>query len=228
MVLACTTRSISIELAIGLSFSPIKRRCLESFGATLIGLEQLQAGQTPREVVEWHLANAESLGKSYFYTDQFNNPGCLAAHEQETGPEILAQLAAWPEVRSLTFVACAGTGAHLTGIARALKQGGYIVNVILVEPDGCDSRAGIFSEHRFEGMAVGVRPPLLDWALVNDIVHVDHNTMLATQNRFATYHGHYVGNTSAACLAVADTLRRPHDLRHQVLTIAYDHGLWYT
>lgn len=228
LVLACSEIGVPVELAVGLSFSPLKRRFLEFSGATLIGIDRLQAGATPREVVEWHLANALMLGKSYFYTDQFNNPGSIEAHEYETGPEIANQLKKLDGIQAISFVSCAGTGAHLTGISRALRRAGYAVDVTLVEPAGCDSRAGVFVDHRFEGMAVGVKPPLLDWDLVSDTVRVDHVTMLATQQRYAAKHGYLVGNTSAACIAVASALADRMKASHKVLTIAYDHGLWYT
>lgn len=227
LTVACAEVGVPVELAVGLGFSPVKRRCLEMFGARLIGIDMLQAGSTPREVVEWHLASAAALGKQYFYTDQFTNRGSVDAHELETGPEIVAQLQAWPALDSVVLVACAGTGASLTGIARALKTGGYATEVVLVEPAGCDSRAGVFVDHRLEGMAVGVKPPLLDWSLVTDVVRVDQATMLATQNSFAGSHGHYVGNTSAACLAAARALAGTASASRKILTLMYDHGLWY-
>ncbi len=227
LTIACSEIGVPVELAVGLGFSSVKRRCLELFGAKLVGVEMLNAGSTPREVVEWHLAHADALGKKYFYTDQFSNRGSLEAHEQETGPEIVSQLQAWPDVESIILVACAGTGASLTGIARSLQSAGYATDVILVEPAGCDSRAGVFVDHHLEGMAVGVTPPLLDWSLVTEIIRVDHAAMIATQNSFAGTHGHYVGNTSAACLAVAREIAGRATAKRKILTMMYDHGLWY-
>ena len=162
------------------------------------------------------------------YTDQFNNAGSLEAHEFETGPEIADQLDAHgSDTRRLRFVVCAGTGAHLTGITRALRRRNFDVAVTLVEPEGCDSRNGVFVNHRLEGMAVGVKPPMLDWDLVDEVRRVNEATMLDEQQRFAKRHGWMVGNTSAACLAIAaDMAARRADDR-KVLSIAYDHGLWY-
>lgn len=227
LILACNEFQVPVELAVGLSFSPVKRRCLESFGASLIGKEMLSQGAAPREVVEWHLAHADEIGKSYYYTDQFNNPGSVYAHELETGPEIADQLADHRGIEHLVFVACAGTGAHLTGISRALKKRGHSLEVILVEPQGCNSREGIFVDHRLEGMAVGVKPPLLDWSLVSQTLPCDHDSMLVMKWHLAAKYGYFVGNTSAACLAVAHQIRQKRDDKSAVLTIAYDHGLWY-
>lgn len=227
LAVACAEIGTPVELAVGLSFSPLKRHCLERFGAKLIGKDMLERGATPREVVEWHLAHADKLGKSYFYTDQFFNPGSLAAHEMETAPEIAAQLKSWPAVKSIVLTACAGTGASLSGITRGLRASGYQTEVILVEPAGCDSLNGLFVDHTLEGMAVGVKPPLLDWSLVNDVIRVSKEEMTVTQTRFAAEQGYFIGNTAAACLSAAQSLTGCTTASRKILTIIYDHGLWY-
>lgn len=187
----------------------------------------LEDGATPREVVEWHLEHAEELGKHYFYTDQFSNGVSVTAHEFETGPEIAEQLKAWPSVRKLTFVACAGTGASLTGIARGLISAGYVVDVILVEPAGCESRTNVFVEHRLEGMSVGVAPPFLDWTLITETRAVTHESAVAAQLAFARRTGYLVGNTTSACLSVAIPLAAAMPINQKVLSVIYDSGLWY-
>ena len=227
LAIACHKFNIPVELAVGLSFSPVKRQCLELFGAKLIGVDMLNEGLAPREVIEWHLAHAEELGKHYYYTDQFNNPDSLAAHEFETGPEIVEQLKAWPHIKSLTLVKCAGTGASLTGIARSLIAAGYLIRVVLVEPVGCDSQSGVFTDHKFEGMAVGVKPPFVDWQLISEVKRVDYERMLICQKEFARANGYFVGNTTAACLLIAQELAAKTDEAHKILTLLYDHGLWY-
>lgn len=227
LAIACRPHAVPVELAVGLGFSAVKRRCLELFGARLIGLDMLERGATPREVVEWHLQNAKENGRCYFYTDQFRNVASVTAHELETGPEIVAQLKAWPGVNRLTFVSCAGTGASLVGIAKALKFAGYAVDVVLVEPQGCDSFNGIFVDHKLEGMSVGVPPPFLDWSLISEVKTVSYEEMSETRKIFARTLGLLAGNTSAACLTVADALVHRANNDHKILAIVYDHGLWY-
>lgn len=228
LAVACQSLGIRVELAVGLGFSPIKRHYLSLVGTHLIGVPMLEKGATPRQVVEWHLEHADALGRHYFYTDQFNNEASVAAHELETGPEIAEQLKAWPHVGKLTFVACAGTGASLTGIARALISAGYEVGVIFVEPAGCESRSNGFVDHKLEGMSVGVVPPFLDWALINDTRTVAYEGVIATQHAFAQRTGFFVGNTTAACLAVGIPIAAAMPADQKVLSVIYDHGLWYT
>jgi cysteine synthase len=227
LALEAARHGLAVDLAVGLSFSPVKRMWLERHGARLIGVDRLKDGASPREVVEWHLENAASLGRHYFYTNQFANPESVVAHERETAPELAAQLRAWPQVERITFVACAGTGASLTGIARGLKAAGHDVNTVLVEPDTCNTRGSIFADHPFEGMAVGVPPPFLDWQLIGSIQRVSPLDAEHTRKLVAQQTGFVVGMTSAACLCAALRVADGTGNRHKTLTIIYDHGLWY-
>lgn len=228
LLAACAEFDISVDLAVGLGFSQTKRDLLESFGATLIGKDLLQDGMTPKEVVAYYLKNQAAFGRHYHYTDQFQNIYGVFAHKEETGHELAAQLKALDSVRKVTFVGCAGTGASFTGIAYALKEAGFDVQAVLVEPEGCNARENIFVDHRFEGMCVGVQPPFLDWDIVDEIRTVTYQDMLATQIEFFRSSGHYVGNTSAACLAIAnDIARASYFAERTIVTISYDSGLWY-
>lgn len=225
---ACAPLGVPVHLAVGLSFSPLKRHYLTALGGELIGIDKLKEGMTPRQVVEWHLEHAEDLERHYCYTDQFNNPACVEAHELETGPEIAEQMRrSWPGVEELVFVTSAGTGAHLTGIARSLRRAGYGVQTLLMEPKGCDSRAGIFVDHPFEGIAVGVSPPLLDWSLVQEVHWVEEAEMRKAQLTFAQKTGFLIGNTSAGCFHVASRCVGRLHKKAKILFLAYDHGLWY-
>lgn len=228
LTVACAEVGVSVELAVGLGFSRIKRAYLEKLGAKLIGVDMLSAGKTPREVVEQYISQGTSLGKNYFYTDQFNNFGSLQAHETETGPEIVRQLQCFRDLEDITFVACAGTGASLAGISNCLRRSGYRINVVLVEPKGCDSRQGQFISHKLEGMAVGVVPPFLNWRQIDDVASVSMEEAFEMQRLFAAKSGYFIGNTSAACLHVAQLRSNGGSSKHKVLTIFYDHALWYT
>jgi cysteine synthase len=92
LVAACHKHRIAVELAIGLGFSKTKRDLLECFGARLIGKDMLVSGASPRDVVNYHLEHQNDMGKSYYYTDQFNNPVCVEAHRYQTAAELACQL----------------------------------------------------------------------------------------------------------------------------------------
>ncbi|AIR90444.1 pyridoxal-phosphate dependent enzyme [Pseudomonas cremoricolorata] len=228
LIAACHRYDIAVELAVGLGFSKTKRDLLECFGATLIGKDMLLEGASPKEVVQHHLQHQDAHGKSYFYTDQFNNPVGVDAHRHQTATELACQLIKAQAGKEILFVGCAGTGASFTGVTLGLRDHGFDVETALVDPAGSDSKAGTFTDHRFEGMAVGVSPPFLEWSLVDQHCTVQHGEMLLAQRQFYMQSGVYVGNTAAACLAAAHRLmQQPQYADTTVVTLAYDAGLWY-
>jgi cysteine synthase len=231
LVLSAAKHNLNVDLAIGLGFSKKKRDFLSQYGANLIGVEMLLNGLQPKDVVQHHLEHQESLGKNYFYTDQFNNVGSLEAHEHITGPEIVDQIASqYPNIQHIVFVACAGTGAHATGVSYAIRRAGYGLSFVLVEPNQCNTLNHVHEKHGFEGMNVGVFPPFLDVSLISDIAKVKEEDALKMRKHFAIQHGFYVGMTSAACLSVAqrlsETLKGKKDTL--VLNMVYDLGFWYS
>lgn len=228
LIAACSQYGVDVDLAIGLSFSKRKRDLLEFLGAKLIGKEMLAAGFTPKQVVQHHLENQQQLGKQYFYTDQFQNTWGMEAHRIHTGAELVTQLRQQGCGERIVFVGCAGTGASFTGVSLALRDCGFDVKGVLVEPDGCNMSSGTFVEHRIEGASVGVPAPFLDWSLVHAERTVSLEEVIASQRWFYLQTGLWVGNSSAASLAAARELEAEADSKEcTFVTLAYDSGLWY-
>lgn len=84
------------------------------------------------------LAAKEGRG---FFTDQFENPANWAAHFKGTGPEIYAQC----EGNLDAFVAGAGTGGTLSGVALYLKPRLPELRVVLADPQG----SGLFNKVKY-------------------------------------------------------------------------------
>lgn len=77
----------------------------------------------------------ELPGRGYF-CDQFENEANWKAHYESTGPEILMQCGGGQRVDA--FVAGAGTGGTITGVARYLKEqlGERNVKIVVADPEG--------------------------------------------------------------------------------------------
>ena len=92
-----------------------------------------------------HLAMNHTLdpgkhGKGFF-ADQFENEANWQAHFETTGPEIWTQC----NGRIDAFVAGAGTGGTIAGVARFLKSQSPTVNVVLADPQG----SGLFNRIKY-------------------------------------------------------------------------------
>ncbi|KAI3324844.1 cysteine synthase-like protein [Xylariaceae sp. AK1471] len=88
-----------------------------------------------------HTASQQDESRGFF-ADQFENPANYQAHQATTGPEIVAQTGG----RIDAFVAGAGTGGTIAGVARCLKEDAKLpgVRVVLADPQG----SGLYNKIR--------------------------------------------------------------------------------
>jgi len=216
---------IGVDLVVGLSFSPIKRRLLERFGARLIGIDLLKSGCTPRQIVE-HLVAERS--REYYFIDQFNNLANLRAHYEETGVELADQLAELmgAKQRKVFLVKGIGSGASIMGIARRLRERFDDVCVVAVEPAGCSFRENRFVDHSIEGISVGIVPPLLDLNIVDRFDPVTAQECADAQDWLARTYGLFPGISSGANIAVARRIAEANP-EALVATVIYDLGESY-
>jgi cysteine synthase len=97
-----------------------------------------------RKLASDHTADPTRPGRGYF-ANQFENEANWQAHYEGTGPEILRQCRARGEGGLDAFVAGAGTGGTISGVARYLKPRLPKVKIILADPQG----SGLFNRVKF-------------------------------------------------------------------------------
>ena len=90
-----------------------------------------------RRRAEEHTADPAVPGRGFF-ADQFENTANYIAHYNGTGPEIYAQTAGQLDA----FVAGAGTGGTISGVAMYLKPRIKGMKVVLADPQG----SGLFNK----------------------------------------------------------------------------------
>jgi cysteine synthase A len=91
-----------------------------------------------RTLAQTHTASSQGRG---FFADQFENEANWRAHYGGSGPEIYAQC----EGRIDAFVAGAGTGGTISGVARYLKPLLPKITIVLADPQG----SGLYNRVRF-------------------------------------------------------------------------------
>jgi cysteine synthase B len=148
-----------------------------------------------------------------FMPYQYGNPANPRAHEEGTGPEILAAL---PEVD--LFVAGLGTGGTLTGVGRFLKRQRPGVRIVAAEPLPGEQVQGLRS------LDEGFVPPVLDASVLDDRVLVSNRDALLGVRRLMREEGIFAGLSSGAALHVA--LRVAAEMEEGNVVVLLADGGW--
>jgi len=158
-----------------------------------------------------------------FMPHQFENINNPLAHQRTTGKEILEQTGGKLDV----FVAAAGTGGTISGVARALKKKAPGVRIVIVEPAGSPVLSGGEPGfHRIEGIGEGFVPGVLDTSLFDEVVRVTDEEAMRTARRLAREEGVLAGISSGAnvfaALKVAERMKKG-----RIVTLLPDCALKY-
>jgi cysteine synthase len=142
---------------------------------------------------------ASEGGSRFVMANQYENEDNVKAHYETTGPEIWRQT----EGRVRYFVAGLGTTGTITGTGRYLKERDPSIRVIAIEPN---------PGHRLPGLksfAEAKEPGILDWSVIDDVVHIDDEDAYAVTKRLHREEGLIVGPSTGAVVhamtGLADT-----------------------
>ncbi len=210
--------------------SPERRKILSAFGAEIILTKQVDG--SPGMVTGADIALAVDLTKDIahnrnaFYADQFNNPSCIKAHFNHTGPEIFRVL---PEAD--VFIASIGSGGTFIGTSKYLKSVNPGIKCIVVEPE----KAAILKtgkiddpKHIIQGTAYGLIPPHWDEALADDFITVCDEEVMDMKKRLSSEQGLYVGYSAAANVIASQKYLKAQAKPLNVVTVLCDSGYKYS
>lgn len=198
LALVCAVKKYQLILVMPENYSRERRYLMQELGAEIILSPEV--AEMPGAIAQAE-ALAQERGSQVFMPRQFSNPANPEAHEQTTGPEILAEL---PPEQIHGFVAGIGTGGTISGVGRLLKRGNPNCKIIGVEP----ARAAVLSGgkagvHKIQGIGAGFVPPLLQRDLIDAMVPVDDDEALVHSHLLARREGLLVGVSSGAALVAA-------------------------
>jgi cysteine synthase A len=132
--------------------------------------------------------------------DQFRNLANAQAHRESTGPEIWTDSDGTVDV----FISGVGTGGTITGVGEVLKGHKPSVRIVAVEPANAAVLSGRKpSNHLIQGIGAGFIPPLLNRAVIDEVLPISDEEAFAHARRLAREEGISAGISSGATLAAA-------------------------
>ena len=220
LAMVAAVKGYKLVLVMPDSMSIERRRLMLAYGASF--------DLTPREKgMKGSIARAEELVKSTpgaWMPQQFENPANIDVHVRTTALEIIAD---FPDGLD-ALITGVGTGGHITGCARVLKERFPKLKVFAVEPVASPViSGGAPAPHPIQGIGAGFIPKNLDVSLLDGVIQVDAEPAREMARRAAREEGLLVGISSGATLAAIAQKLPELGAGARVLGFNYDTGERY-
>jgi cysteine synthase len=220
LAFVCAARGYDLVLTLPQGMSREREGLLRLYGATVQVTESLGG-------MNEAVAAAQALARDSdaWLPDQFSNPANPEAHRRSTGPEIWETL----DGRVDYLVAGVGTGGTITGAGSFLKERNPRLKVIAVEPASSAVLSGRDpGPHKIQGIGAGFVPPVLDRALLDEVMTVDDEDAIETARLIARREGVLAGiSCGAAVWAALEVAARSEARGARIVVVLPDSGERY-
>jgi cysteine synthase len=220
LAFVCAARGYNLVLTLPQGMSREREGLLRLYGATVQVTESLGG-------MNEAVAAAQALARDgdAWLPDQFSNPANPEAHRRSTGPEIWETL----DGRVDYLVAGVGTGGTITGAGSFLKERNPRLKVIAVEPASSAVLSGRHpGPHKIQGIGAGFIPPVLDRALLDEVMTVDDEDAIETARLVARREGVLAGiSCGAAVWAALEVAARSEARGARIVVVLPDSGERY-
>ncbi|RLD72909.1 MAG: cysteine synthase A [Bacteroidetes bacterium] len=220
LAMVAAVKGYRIILVMPESMSVERRNILRAYGAEIV--------LTPRELgMKGSMEKAKELAreiKGAWIPSQFDNPSNPSIHESTTALEILEDFPTGIDY----LVTGVGTGGHISGVSRVLKQKMPGIRIIAVEPiDSPVISGGEPGPHGIMGIGAGFIPGNLDRDLIDAVLQIKKEEAYDFARRLAKEEGIFAGISTGASLAAVSKLMEKEGDSATILTFSYDTGERY-
>jgi cysteine synthase A len=220
LAMVSAVKGYKLILVMPESMSVERRKLMAAYGAAF--------ELTPREGgMKAAIEKAKEIvtkDKNAWMPQQFENQANVNAHINFTAVEILKD---FPEGFDY-LITGVGTGGHITGVGKVLKEKFPRIKVFAVEPEQSPVIAGGSpGPHPLQGIGAGFIPKILDTSLLDGTISVSKEESFNYAQRAAKEEGLLVGISSGAALAAVAKKLKDIPKGGKILVFNYDTGERY-
>jgi len=223
LAMVCAAKGYRFVVLSSDAFSREKLLTMKAFGADLRIVPSDGGRVTPDLFDRFHQEIAALAAEpDTYWTDQFNNADAIAGY-MGIGRELLESAGSVD-----LFCGAVGTGGMLSGVVRALREGGSRARIVALEPASSPALTeGRGGPHRVEGIGTGRVPPHVKDKPYDEARAIAEEDARAMARRLAREEGLLVGTSSGLNIAAAVQLAQELGPGKLVATVAVDTGLKY-
>jgi len=220
LAMVAAVKGYKLVLVMPESMSVERRRLMLAYGARFV-LTPREKGMNGAVARAVELVN-ETPGA--WMPQQFDNPANIEVHMRTTAEEIAADFPSGVDA----LITGVGTGGHITGCAKVLKELWPQLKVYAVEPTASPViSGGAPGPHPIQGIGAGFIPKNLHVNLLDGVIQVEAEAAKEMARRAAREEGMLVGISSGATLAAIAQKLPELKAGGTVLGFNYDTGERY-
>ncbi|MFZ5946572.1 MAG: cysteine synthase A [Stygiobacter sp.] len=220
LAMVAAVKGYDLILVMPESMSIERRKIMTAYGAKL--------ELTPREFgMKGAIEKAKKIAEqnpNVWIPQQFENQANVNIHIKTTAQEIVND---FPDGFDY-LITGVGTGGHITGVAKVLKEKFPSIKIYAVEPELSPVLSGGKpSSHPIQGIGAGFIPKILETNLLDKIITVSKEDAFEFTKRVAKEEGLFVGISTGASLAAVNKVVNEIPNGKKILTFNYDTGERY-
>lgn len=220
LALVAAVKGYKLVLVMPESMSVERRKLMAAYGAIF--------ELTPREQgMKGAIAKANEIAANSpnaWIPQQFENESNIEIHIKTTAQEILND---FPQGVDYVITGV-GTGGHITGVGKVLKEKFPATKVFAVEPAASAViSGGQPGPHPLQGLGAGFIPKNLHTSVLDGVITVTKEEAFDFAQRAAKEEGLFVGISSGAALAAVSKKLGEIEPGKKILTFNYDTGERY-